>query len=140
MQLANDRTAGTTSGKISAKSAVADNDAALGRIIEACSKTQFWPRMAIFVVETDASGGGDHVDAHRSLAFAVSPYTRRGLVDSTFYNNASVLRTIELILGLNPMTVFDAAAPPMWAAFGTKPDPRPWTSVKPKMSLTEKNP
>jgi DNA-binding beta-propeller fold protein YncE len=140
MQLANDQTSGTTPGKISARSAVADNDAALGQIVEACTKTQFWPRMAIFVVEMDSSGGGDHVDAHRSLVLAVSPYTRRGVVDSTFYNNASVLRTIELILGLNPMTVFDAAAPPLWAAFGNEPDPQSWESVEPKVSLTEKNP
>ncbi len=139
MRLGNDHTYGTVSGKVSPKSAMADNDAALGLIVEACSNSRFWQEMAIFVVESDASLGGDHVDAHRSIAFAISPYTRRRVVDSTFYNPASVLRTIELILGLNPMTMFDAAAMPMWAAFGA-PDPMPWEHVPSELSLTERNP
>ncbi len=123
MRLAGDRA--------SIPAAVTDNDRALGMIVEACSRSNFWPRMAIFVVEDDASGGSDHVDPYRSVALAVSPYTRQGSVDSTMYNSASVLRTIELILGLAPMTQFDAAATPMWAAFSDNPDPQPWEAADP---------
>jgi len=140
MHLAGDRTSGTEPGQISPRSAVADNDFALGLIVEACTKSRAWPRMAIFVVEANASGGADHVDAHRSLAYAISPYTRRGTVDSTFYNSAAVLRTIELILGLSPMTQFDAAAFPMVAAFAAEPDPRAYEAVQPKVPLNRKNP
>ncbi len=107
-------------------------------IVEACSRTRFWPKMAIFVAEDDASGGRDHIAPHRSVAFAISPYTRTGMVDSTFYNSASVLRTIELILGLAPMTQFDAAAIPMFAAFTEKPDPRPWEGIQPKTPLPDR--
>ena len=105
--------------------AVADNDRALGMIVEACTRSRFWPEMAIFIA-ADAPGGQDHVDPRRSVVLAVSPYARRGFVDSTFYNSASVLRTIELILGLNPMTQFDAAALPLWRAFQLEPDARPY--------------
>jgi len=108
--------------------AVADNDRALGMIVEACSRSRFWPQMAIFVVES-APGGRDHVDPRRSAALAISPYARRGFVDSTFYNSASVLRTVELILGLNPMTQFDAAAMPLWQAFQLEPDTRPYKAA-----------
>ncbi len=108
--------------------AVADDDRALGMIVEACTRSRFWPQMAIFVVES-APGGRDHVDPRRSVALAVSPYARRGFVDSTFYNSASVLRTVELILGLNPMTWFDAAALPLWQAFQPEPDTRPYKAA-----------
>ncbi len=108
--------------------AVADNDRALGMIVEACTRSRFWPRMAIFVAES-APGGRDHVDGRRSVALAISPYARRGFVDSTFYNAASVLRTVELILGLNPMTQFDAAALPLWQAFQLEPDTRPYKAA-----------
>ena len=84
-------------------------------IVEAVSKSKFWPATAIFVLEDDAQDGADHVDSHRSPAFILSPYTRRnGFIDSTMYNTTSMLRTMELILGLRPMTHFDAAARPMW--------------------------
>jgi hypothetical protein len=118
---------------------MADNDYALGQVVEAVSKTRFWPQTAIFVVEDDAQNGADHVDSHRSPAFVLSPYTHRAAVDSTMYNHTSVLRTIELILGLRPMTQFDAAARPMWAAFASAPDARPYTAEKPKTSLTDRN-
>ncbi len=140
MHLGNDHTSGTQSGKLAPKSAMADNDYALGLIVEACSNSRFWPEMAIFVVEDDAQGGADHVDSHRAPAFILSPFTRRGIVDSTFYNTASVLRTIGLILGLRPMTQFDAAATPMGIAFQPEPDTTPYTAVKPRVPLDERNP
>jgi len=140
MRLANDHTSGTAPGKIAPKSAAADNDRALGMIVEACSKSKFWPTMAIFILEGDAQAGADHVDSHRSPAFVISPYTRRGVVDSRMYNTTSMLRTIELILGLHPLTHFDAAATPMWAAFQSEPDPAPYTAEAPRVSLTERNP
>ena len=89
---------------------VADNDLALGRLIEAVSHSKFWPETAIFVVEDDAQNGSDHVDAHRTEALVISPYTKRHAVDSTLYSTTSMLRTMELILGLKPMSQFDAAA------------------------------
>jgi len=139
MRLGNDHTSGTAVGKIAPLSSMADNDYSLGMIVEAISKTRFWPQTAIFVVEDDAQNGADHVDSHRSPAFVLSPYTHRGAVDSSMYNHTSVLRTMELILGLRPMTQFDAAARPMWAAFTATPDARPYTAEKPKTSLTERN-
>ena len=78
---------------------VAENDLALGRMVEAIAKSRFWKESAIFVLEDDAQNGPDHVDAHRSVAFVISPYTRRGAVDSTLYTTAGMLRTMELILG-----------------------------------------
>ena len=138
--LGNDHTSGTAAGKIAPLSAFADNDAAFGQIVEAVSKSRFWPQTAIFVLEDDAQNGPDHVDSHRSPAFVLSPYTRRGIVDSTLYNTTSMLRTLELILGLRPMTTFDAGARPMYAAFATKPDPRPYEAEKPRVPLDERNP
>jgi DNA-binding beta-propeller fold protein YncE len=139
LRLPNDHTSGTAPGKIAPLSAVADNDAAFGQIVEAVSRTRFWPSTAIFVLEDDAQNGADHVDSHRSPAFVLSPYTRRGIIDSTMYNTTSMLRTMELILGLRPMTHFDAAARPMFAAFGAQPDNRPYEAEKPRIPLEERN-
>jgi hypothetical protein len=119
---------------------MADNDYALGMIVEALSRSRFWAKMAIFVLEDDAQNGADHVDSHRSPAFVISPFVRRGAIDSTMYSTASMLRTMELILGLQPMTSFDAAARPMWAAFMGTADSRPYSAEKPRMSLEERNP
>jgi phospholipase C len=119
---------------------VADNDLALGQIVEAVSHSKFWKSTAIFVVESSAEGGADHIDSHRSPLFVISPYVQRGIVDSTFYNTASVLRTMELILGLRPMTQFDAAATPLWRAFTGNPVLTPYDAAKPEVSLTERNP
>lgn len=140
LRMGNDHTSGLAPGKISPIAAVADNDYAVGMVVEAMSKSKFWASTAIFIVEDDAQNGADHVDSHRSPAFAISPYTHRGIVDSTLYNQASVLRTMELILGLRPMTHFDAGARPMWAAFANQPDAKPYTAEKPRVSLTERNP
>jgi YVTN family beta-propeller protein len=140
LRLGNDHTSGATPGKISPLSAMADNDYALGMIVDAVSKSKFWPGTAIFVLEDDAQNGSDHVDSHRSIAYILSPYTRRGVIDSTMYNTTSMLRTMELILGLRPMTHFDAAARPMSAAFAAKPEPHPYTSEKPRIPLDDRNP
>jgi YVTN family beta-propeller protein len=140
MRLPNDQTYGGASGKLSPRSLVADNDLALGQIVEAVSHSKFWKSTAIFVVESSAEGGADHIDSHRSPLFVISPYVQRGIVDSTFYNTASVLRTMELILGLRPMTQFDAAATPLWRAFTGNPVLTPYDAAKPEVSLTERNP
>lgn len=140
MRLGNNHTMGTSPGRLTPISLVADNDAALGRIVEGISRSRFWPHTAIFVLEDDAQNGPDHVDAHRSIAQVISPYVQRGSVDSTMYNTTSMLRTMELILGLGPMTQFDAAARPMSACFTAKPDLRPFTAEAPRVSLTERNP
>jgi hypothetical protein len=95
--------------------------------------------MAIFVVEDDAQNGSDHVDAHRTIAFAISPYIRRGSVDSTMYSTSSMLRTMELILGLSPMSQFDAAAMPMFASFQAKPDLTPFKARPAQVNLEERN-
>jgi len=140
IRLGNDHTSGVAPGKIAPKSAVADNDLALGMLVEAVSRTKFWPATAIFVLEDDAQNGSDHVDSHRAPAFVLSPYTRGRGIDSTMYNTVSMLRTMEHILGLRPMTIHDAAARPMWAAFLPKPDPRPYSAEKPRVPLEERNP
>ena len=140
MRLGNDHTFGTTPGKTAPLSLVADNDYALGMIVDAVSHSRFWPKTAIFVLEDDAQNGPDHVDSHRSPAFVVSPYVRRHAVDSNMYNTTSMLRTIELILGLRPMTQFDAGARPMHAAFQAEPDATPYALEKPRVALDQRNP
>ena len=140
LRLGNDHTSGTTAGKISPLSAFADNDAAVGMVVEAVSKSKFWAKTAIFIVEDDAQNGADHVDSHRSPAFVISPYIKRGVVDSTFYNQTSMLRTMELILGLRPMTQFDAGSRPMWTAFQPVADTKPYVAEKPRYPLDERNP
>jgi YVTN family beta-propeller protein len=140
MRLGNDHTSGTTPGKIAPLSSVADNDYALGMIVEGVSRSRFWSKTAVFVLEDDAQNGPDHVDSHRSPAFVISPYAKRRAVDSAMYNTTSVLRTIELVLGLNPMTQFDAGARPMNAAFQPAPDTAPYAAEKPRIALDERNP
>jgi hypothetical protein len=140
MRMPNDHTSGVASGKIAPLAAAADNDLAVGRLVEAISKSRFWATTAIFILEDDAQNGPDHVDSHRSPAYVISPYTRARGVDSTMYNTTSMLRTMELILGLRPMTVFDASARPMWNAFANKADTRPFASVAARHALDERNP
>src|SRR5208282_5034168 len=103
------------------------------------SQTKFWKETAIFVIEDDAQNGPDHVDAHRSVALVISPYTKRKFVDSTMYSTSSLLRTMELILGLKPMSQFDAAARPMYNSFTAKPDPTPYQHVEAKTDINAKN-
>jgi YVTN family beta-propeller protein len=141
VRLGNDHTAGTKKGNLTPKAYVADNDLALGRLVEALSKSKFWKETAVFVVEDDAQNGSDHVDSHRTVAFVVSPYTRRaGAVDSTMYSTTSMLRTMELILGLPPLSQHDAAATPMSNAFADTPDVTPFRHRPAQVPLYETNP
>lgn len=140
MLLPNDHTSGTREGMPTPRAAVADNDLALGQIVEAVTKSRFWPETAIFVVEDDPQAGLDHVDGHRTVALCISPYTKRNSVDSTHYNQSSMLRTMQLILGLPPMTQFDLAANPMYACFTDAPDLTPYTALPNNIPLDEMNP
>jgi DNA-binding beta-propeller fold protein YncE len=140
MRLGNDHTYGAAADKLSPLSMVADNDYALGMIVQAMSKSKFWAKAAIFVLEDDAQNGPDHVDSHRSPAFVISPYTHRGIVDSNMYNTTSMLRTMELIVGLRPLTHFDAGARPMSAAFANSPAGGQYTAEKPRIPLDQRNP
>ena len=140
MLLPNDHTVGTREGFPTPNAAVADNDLALGQLVEAVSHSQFWPETAIFVVEDDPQAGLDHVDGHRTVALCISPYTRRGEVVSTHYNQSSMLRTMELIMGLPPMSQFDMAANPMYACFTNTPDLTPYTCRPNQIPLDEMNP
>jgi hypothetical protein len=139
LRLSSDHTSGTYPGKPTPVAAVADNDLALGQMVEAISHSKFWGQSAIFVLEDDAQNGPDHVDAHRIPALVISPYSRRHAVDSSLYSTTSMLRTIELILGLQPMSQYDAAARPMDAAFADQPDPMPFTAVPARVDLNARN-
>lgn len=140
MLLPNDHTTGTREGYPTPRATVADNDLALGRIVEAISQSKFWPETVIFVVEDDPQAGLDHVDGRRTAAFCISPYTKRGEVISTQYNQNSILRTIELILGLSPMSQFDLLATPMTDCFTDSPEFTPYTSLPNQIPLDEMNP
>jgi len=139
LRLPNDHTAGTRAGKPTPTAYLADNDLALGRVVEALSKSKFWRDSAIFVVEDDAQNGCDHVDAHRTVALVISPHVRRGHVDSQLYSTSSMLRTMELILGLKPMSQFDAAARPMYESFQGEANLSPYQHVVPGVDMNEKN-
>jgi len=118
---------------------VADNDLALGRLVEAVSNSVYWKDSAIFVVEDDAQAGPDHVDSHRSVLLVASPFAKRGVADHSFYSTSSVLRTIELILGLPPMSQYDAAAAPLYNAFLGTSNLTPYRVAMPVPALDEKN-
>jgi YVTN family beta-propeller protein len=139
MSLGEDHTAGTKAGEFTPKACVASNDLALGRLVEAVSQGKLWKETAIFVIEDDAQNGPDHVDAQRTVGLVVSPYMRRGVVDSTQYSTVSMVRTMELILGLPPLSQYDAAARPMVACFSDKADLKPYTSEKAQIDLAAKN-
>ncbi len=139
VRLGNDHTQGTRPGALTPRAHVAENDLALGRLVEAVSHSKYWPTTAIFVLEDDAQNGPDHVDAHRSIAFVASPYTKRGYVDSTMYTTSGMLRTMELILGIPPMSQYDAAATPMFNSFTDKPDLTPFNHRPARYDLTERN-
>jgi DNA-binding beta-propeller fold protein YncE len=139
VRLGNDHTAGTRVGYPTPTAMIAENDLALGRVVEAISKSRYWKESAVFVLEDDAQNGPDHVDAHRSVALVASPYVRRGAVDSTLYTTSGMLRTMELILGLPPMSQYDAAAAPMYGSFQPTPVLTPFTHREARVSLDEKN-
>jgi len=140
--LPNDHTQGTSPGWCAPAACVADNDLALGKIVEGLSHSSFWKDMAILVVEDDAQNGVDHIDGHRTVALAISPYSRRGTVDSTFYSQPSMVKTVELMLGIPSMSIFDLVATDMRASFigaGATPDPTPYTAIEPEQSLFDVN-
>jgi hypothetical protein len=138
--LPNDHTSGTAVGAPTPAAQVADNDLAFGQIVEAISKSRFWTNTCIFAIEDDPQAGWDHVSGYRTTAYVVSPYTKRGKVVSTQYNQTSLLRTMELMLGLPPMNQLDASATPMFDCFTDKPDFTPFTAVTNNVPLDEMNP
>jgi len=133
-------TVGTRPGFPTPRAMVADNDLALGRIVEGISHSRFWPETCIFVVEDDPQFGFDHVDGHRSVAQVISPYTRRRSVVSQNYNQTGMIRTIELILGLPPMNQLDLSATPMRDCFQDAPDRTPYTALPNRIPLDDMNP
>ena len=139
VRLPRDHTSGTRAGEVTPQGMVADNDLAVGKLVDAISHSPDWPSTAIFVIEDDAQNGPDHVDEQRSTFYLVSPYAAGG-VQHTAYTQASVLRTIEILLGLPPMSSYDAGARPLTAAFRTKPNLQPFDALPARIDLDEKNP
>jgi YVTN family beta-propeller protein len=138
--LPNDHTSGTRAGTASPAAMVADNDLAFGQIVEAISHGPFWKDTCVFAVEDDPQAGWDHVSGYRTTAYVVSPYTKRNTVVSVNYNQTSLMRTIELMLGLPPMNQMDASATPMFACFTNAPDFTPYTVTTNLVPLNELNP
>ena len=140
MSLGEDHTDGLLPGRFTPTACVASNDLALGMIIEAVSKSKFWPETAIFVIEDDAQNGPDHVDSRRTVGLVYSPYIKRGgIVDNTLYTTVSLVRTMELILGLPPMTQYDQLATPMYNIFTTTPTMTPYRREEARVDLLAKN-
>lgn len=140
MSLGEDHTSGLRANAFTPSACVASNDLALGKMVEAISHSKFWKETAIFVTEDDAQNGPDHVDAHRTVGLVISPYAKRGIVDSTLYCTGSMLRTMELILHLPPMTQHDRHATPMTEAFTASPDFAPYVCRDAEVDLDAKNP
>ena len=139
MSLGENHTRGTTPGAFTPDACVASNDLGLGRIVAAATRSRFWKEMAIFVIEDDAQNGPDHVEAHRTVGLVISPYCKRGVVDSTLYTTASMVRTMELILGLPPLTQYDAGATPMFNCFTKTAEVSPYEPLTPKVDMVAKN-
>lgn len=139
MSLGENHTQGQTVGAPTPEACVASNDIGIGKIVAAATRSKFWPQMAIFIIEDDAQNGPDHVDAHRTAGLVISPYTRRGIVDSTLYTQVSMVRTMELLLGLHPLTQYDAGATPMFNAFGNRADSVAFNVRQPQVDLNAKN-
>ena len=139
MSLPENHTRGTRPGELTPTAMVANDDWAVEMLVERVTHSRYWPETAIFITEDDAQDGSDHVDVRRTAGLVVSSYVRRGAVDSTLYTTSSMLRTIELLLGLPPMTQYDAAATPMYASFTDKPDLTPHRHVKPEVDLEARN-
>jgi DNA-binding beta-propeller fold protein YncE len=140
LRLPQDHTAGVRPGDPTPNAMVADNDLALGQIVDAVSHSKYWKDTVIFVVEDDSQNGPDHVEAHRTTAFVIGAFVKRGFVDSTAYTTCSLLRSIELILGMQPLSQFDARAQPMSASFTLQPDYRPYDARAAQVDLNERNP
>ncbi|OYX96139.1 MAG: hypothetical protein B7Y76_09090, partial [Sphingobacteriia bacterium 35-40-5] len=140
IRLGNNHTEGMRAGRPTPFAHVADNDLAVGMLIDHLSKSPVWKESVVFILEDDAQNGPDHVDAHRSPAFVVGPFVKRKYVDHTMYTTSGMLRTMELILGLPPMTQYDAAATPMWRLFTKNPDFTPYNHLPVSVDLNDKNP
>ena len=139
VRLGNDHTAGARIGMPTTSAMVADNDLAVGQLIEHLSKSSIWKESAVFVLEDDAQNGSDHVDAHRSPAYLAGGFVKRGFVDHTMYSTSGILRTIELILGLPPMSQYDAASTPLWRCFSKESLGLGYTARKNNWDLNEMN-
>jgi YVTN family beta-propeller protein len=139
MSMPEDHTRGTTPGVYTPQAMVANNDFAIGELVDAVSHSRYWPNTAIFIIEDDAQDGADHVDGRRTMGLVVSPYVRRGIVDSTLYTTSSMLRSMELLLGLPPMSQYDAAAMPMYGSFGTQSVITPFNVMQPLIDVNAKN-
>ncbi|MEP6700565.1 MAG: bifunctional YncE family protein/alkaline phosphatase family protein, partial [Bacteroidota bacterium] len=139
MRFGNDHTEGLRKGRPSPYAHVADNDLAVGMFIDYLSHSSIWNESVVFIIEDDAQNGPDHVDAHRTTAYVAGGLVKTGLVDHTMYSTSSMLRTMELILGLSPMSQYDAAAEPMWRCFAATANHAAFTSVPANISLDEKN-
>jgi len=139
MRFGNDHTEGLKINKPTPFAHVADNDLAVGMFVEYLSKSPIWKESAVFIVEDDAQNGADHIDAHRTTAYVAGGFVKKHFVDHTMYSTTSMLRTMEFILGLPPMTQYDAASEPMWRCFSSMPDLTHFTSVPSNIDLNEKN-
>lgn len=139
LRFGNDHTEGLKSGKPTPYAHVADNDLAVGMFVEYLSKSSIWKESAVFIIEDDAQNGPDHVDAHRTTAYVAGGFVKRNFTDHTMYSTSSMLRTMELILGLSPMSQYDAAAEPMWRCFTTDVNTNPFIALPSNIDLSEKN-
>lgn len=139
LRFINDHTEGMKVGRPTPFAAVADNDLAVGLFVEYLSKSRIWNESAVFIVEDDSQNGPDHVDAHRSTTYVAGGFVKKSFVDHTPYSTSSVLRTIELILGLPPMTQYDAAAEPLWRCFEQTANHPPFTAIPAQTDLFERN-
>ena len=139
LRFINDHTEGMKIGRPTPFAAVADNDLAVGLFVEYLSKSPIWNECAIFIVEDDSQNGPDHVDAHRSTSYVAGGFVKKSFVDHTSYSTTSVLRTIELILGLPPMSQYDASAEPLWRCFNSSANHPPFTAIQATTDLFEKN-
>jgi YVTN family beta-propeller protein len=138
-RLINDHTEGMSIGRPTPFAHTADNDLAVGMFIDILSKSPIWKESVVFILEDDAQNGPDHVDAHRSPAYVVGPYVKRNFVDHTPYTTSGILRTMELILGVPPMSQYDAGATPLWRSFTATPDFKAYTAIPSNINLTDKN-
>ena len=139
VRFGNDHTSGARIGMPTPEAAVADNDLAVGRFVEHLSQSPIWNQSVVFILEDDAQNGPDHVDAHRSIAFVAGGFVKRHFVDHTMYSTSGLLRTIELILGLKPMSQYDAAATPMWRCFTKQVNSAGFTSLAAGVDINQKN-
>lgn len=139
LRFSNDHTEGLKKGKLTPIAHVADNDLAVGRFIQYLSKSPIWKETAVFIIEDDAQNGADHIDAHRTTGYIAGGYVKRNYTDHTMYSTTSMLRTMELILGIPPMTQYDAAAAPMWRSFAKAADITPFVSHPSAVNMDEKN-